>query len=152
MISRKDRAIVKRIGDMFGIGARLPEYDEKLNRAFILIHGSLFEHRISVYCEDNVLSLGACITKSPRNASVEFFKHILSMNVLIDAGSFCYSDANDSIYYSLSAPLMDNNSNEYIMYLLDIASKVLDDFVPDILASTNASHGVNKRFNKRTFH
>ena len=116
------------------------------------MHGSFDVHHFAVSCIGNVLRIGTAKKISLQNASAEFFKHILDINLTIPMGGFCYSRAKDCLYYKLSVPVTGNTSKEYAMYLLNFACDVLDEFVPDILAGTNASSGMNGRFNNRTLH
>ena len=65
-------------------------------------------------------------------------------------GGFCHSTVNDCLYYKLGVPVKNNVSKESVMFLLNYACDVLNNFVPEILA--NVSNGMNGRCNNSTFH
>ena len=76
----------------------------------------------------------------------------MGINSRIPMGGFYYNTNNDGFVYQMTVPLYEKPGKEFVGSLLAYSVDILEEYVPEILLSTNAAHyqkreNVNLTFN-----
>jgi hypothetical protein len=152
MFSIKDREIILYIRELFLNNGEKVDYFKETNAIIFPIKKDLNVHPLLISCRCSVLHIFSMKNISASNSSNEVLKYIMCINSKIPMGGFYYNTKKDSFMYQMTAPLYEKPGKEFIWSLLAYSVDILEEYVPEILLSTNEAHHQKRENINPTLH
>ena len=152
MFSKKDRKMILHIRELFPNNGETVEYFKETNGIIFPITKGSKMYPILVSCYSSVLHIFSMENINVNNSSNKVLKHIMGINFRILMGGFQYNTKKDCFVYQMTVPLYEKPKKEFIGSLLTYSVDILEEYVPEIISSSNeASHQKREHINP-TFH
>jgi hypothetical protein len=152
MFSIQDREIILHIRELFPQNGEKVDYYKEANAIILQIKKDLNVHPLLIGCRCSVLHIFSMKNISTSNTSNDVLKYIMDINSSIPIGGFYYNTKNEGFMYQMTVPLYEKPSKEFIWSLLAYSVDILEEYVPEILLSTNEAHHQKRENINPTIH
>jgi len=152
MFSVQDREIILHIRELFPNNGEKADYFKDTNAIILPIKTDLNVHPLIIGCSCSVLHIISMKNISTSNSSNEVLKSIMGINSRIPMGGFYYNTNNDGFGYQMTVPLYEKPGKEFVGSLLAYSVDILEEYVPEILLTTNEAHYPKREHVNPTFH